>query len=146
EVTTLAKTVERYTDDLAKLTDTMRTDIEERNKQIRDNTMLLAADPTKPFVVPAAEEAVPFVEFAPLRNAVARLQRSATALDRAIASVPAAKQADIDHALMHLESNLTRPEGLPHRPWFTHHVYAPGLYTGYGVKTLPAVREAIEQK
>jgi len=146
EVTTLAKTVERYTDDLVKVADTMRGDIEERNKQIRENAMVLAADPTQPLVAPTAEEPVPFVEFAPLRNAVARLQRSAAALDHAIASAPAAKQADIDQALMHLESNLTRSEGLPHRAWFTHHVYAPGLYTGYGVKTLPAVREAIEQK
>jgi N-acetylated-alpha-linked acidic dipeptidase len=146
EVTTLAKTVERYTDEVVKLADTMRADIEERNKQIRDNTLVLAADPTKTFNPPAAEEPVPFVEFAPLRNAVARLQRSAAALDRAIASASPSKQADIDHALMHLESALTRPEGLPQRPWFMHQIYAPGLYTGYGVKTLPAVREAIEQK
>jgi N-acetylated-alpha-linked acidic dipeptidase len=146
EVTTLAKTVERYTDEVVRLADTMRADIEERNKQIRDNTLVLAADPTKTFNPPAAEEPVPFVEFAPLRNAVARLQRSAAALDRAITSAPASKQADIDHALMHLELALTRPEGLPKRPWFMHQIYAPGLYTGYGVKTLPAIREAIEQK
>jgi N-acetylated-alpha-linked acidic dipeptidase len=146
EVTTLAKTVERYTDEVVKLADTMRADIEERDKQLRDNTMVLAADPTQPFHPPAAEGPVPFIEFAPLRNAVAKLQHSAAALDRAIASAPAAKQADLDHALMALESNLTRAEGLPMRPWFRHHVYAPGYYTGYGVKTLPGVREAIEQK
>ena len=40
----------------------------------------------------------------------------------------------------------TRPEGLPGRPWFTHDVYAPGFYTGYGVKTLPAIREALEER
>jgi N-acetylated-alpha-linked acidic dipeptidase len=39
---------------------------------------------------------------------------------------------------------LTRDAGLPGRPWFQHQVYAPGLYTGYGVKTFPGVREAIE--
>jgi len=44
------------------------------------------------------------------------------------------------------ERALTRPEGLPQRPWFKHQLYAPGLYTGYGVKTLPAVREAIEER
>ena len=146
EVTTLAKTVERYTDELVKLADAERADIEEKNKQIRDNAIVLAADPTQTLIAPTAEEPVPFVEFAPLRNAVARLSRSAEKLDRAVASAPAAKQADIDHALMHLESNLTRAEGLPRRAWFTHQVYAPGYYTGYGVKTLPAVREAIEQK
>src|SRR5438445_685498 len=40
----------------------------------------------------------------------------------------------------------TTPQGLPRRPWFRHQIYAPGFYTGYGVKTVPGVREAIEQK
>ena len=40
---------------------------------------------------------------------------------------------------------MTREAGLPRRPWFKHHIYAPGFYTGYGVKTLPGVREAVEQ-
>jgi N-acetylated-alpha-linked acidic dipeptidase len=48
--------------------------------------------------------------------------------------------------LMRMERFLTREEGLPKRPWYKHLVYAPGLYTGYGVKTLPGVREAIEQR
>ena len=47
---------------------------------------------------------------------------------------------------MRAEQSLTRSEGLPRRPWFRHQIYAPGFYTGYGVKTLPGVREAIEQK
>ena len=47
---------------------------------------------------------------------------------------------------MAAERSLTRAEGLPRRPWFLHQVYAPGFYTGYGVKTLPAVREALEQR
>ena len=41
---------------------------------------------------------------------------------------------------------MTNDEGLPRRPWFRHQVYAPGFYTGYGVKTLPGIREAIEQR
>jgi N-acetylated-alpha-linked acidic dipeptidase len=44
-----------------------------------------------------------------------------------------------------MERALTHEEGLPGRPWYQHHIYAPGFYTGYGVKTLPGVREAIEQ-
>ncbi len=47
---------------------------------------------------------------------------------------------------MHIEQALTLPEGLPRRPWFRHQIYAPGFYTGYGVKTVPGVREAVEQK
>ena len=45
-----------------------------------------------------------------------------------------------------MERALTLDEGLPDRPWFQHQIYAPGFYTGYGVKTLPGVRESIEQK
>ena len=45
-----------------------------------------------------------------------------------------------------LEQALTAPEGLPGRPWFHHMVYAPGMLTGYGAKTLPGIREAIESR
>jgi len=138
EASTLAATVGGYYDEVAKLADTMRADAEERNRQLRDKTMELAADPTKPFNVPGAEEPVPHLELAVLRNAVERLKVSAAKFD-------AAGSRD-DRVMMSLERALTRDEGLPNRPWYRHHVYAPGLYTGYGVKTFPAVREAIELK
>ncbi len=48
--------------------------------------------------------------------------------------------------LVQAERTLTSAKGLPRRPWFTHQIYAPGFYTGYGVKTLPGVREAIEER
>ena len=48
--------------------------------------------------------------------------------------------------LIDSERKLTNAEGLPNRPWFKHQLYAPGFYTGYAAKTVPAVREAIEQK
>ncbi|HEY8848961.1 MAG TPA: transferrin receptor-like dimerization domain-containing protein, partial [Thermoanaerobaculia bacterium] len=57
-----------------------------------------------------------------------------------------AQSPALDQALMHAEQSLTRTEGLPRRPWFRHQIYAPGFYTGYGVKTVPGVREAIEEK
>ena len=98
--------------------------------------MELPADPTKPFVAPPAQTPAPFLEFAPLKNALDRLQKAAKAYDRG--------DAREDRIAMSLERALTRDEGLPQRPWYRHHVYAPGLYTGYGVKTFPAVREAIE--
>lgn len=47
---------------------------------------------------------------------------------------------------MQTERAMIREAGLPRRPWFKHQIYAPGFYTGYGVKTLPAIREAIEQR
>jgi N-acetylated-alpha-linked acidic dipeptidase len=52
----------------------------------------------------------------------------------------------VNAKLLQSERALTLPDGLPGRPWFRHQIYAPGYYTGYGVKTIPAVREAIEQK
>jgi N-acetylated-alpha-linked acidic dipeptidase len=77
---------------------------------------------------------------------VAHLQKSARDFDKAAAAASPDKQAALDRAMMHFEQSLTRTEGLPRRPWFRHQIYAPGFYTGYGVKTLPGVREAIEQK
>ena len=44
------------------------------------------------------------------------------------------------------ERKLTTNDGLAGRTWFKHQIYAPGFYTGYDVKTIPAVREALEQK
>src|SRR5437764_12946106 len=146
ELTTFADTVGRYLDELTKLTENERRDVEDRNRLVRERAYEIAADPTKTFVSPKAEEAVPYLNFAPLQNAVAHLKVAARDFDRAAASAPADKQPAIDRALMHIEQSLLRPDGLPRRPWFRHQIYAPGFYTGYGVKTVPGVREAIEQK
>ena len=59
---------------------------------------------------------------------------------------PALRLQQVNQTLIESERRLTSSEGLPGRPWFKHQIYAPGFYTGYGVKTLPAAREAIEQK
>jgi N-acetylated-alpha-linked acidic dipeptidase len=138
EASTLAGTVSRYVTEIEKLADKTRAESEEKNRELRENTMLIAADPLKPFVAPKADDDVPHLELAALQNAAARLVKSARAFD-------ASKTRD-DKTIMRLERALTRDEGLPGRPWYTHFVYAPGFYTGYGVKTLPGVREAIEQR
>ncbi len=144
QFTPLAETLSSYVSELVKLTDETRMRVEEKNRQLAEKTMEIAADPTRPFVAPAPDRPVPHLEFAPLRNAVARLTESAKEFDRVVSM--AGTNADLDRALMKMEQALTRPEGLPGRPWYRHYVYAPGQYTGYGVKTLPAVREAIELK
>ena len=152
EFTTFADTLSRYLDELTKLAQTTRDDIEERNRLIRERAFEIAADPTKTYVPPKPQPPAPYLNFAPLQNAVAKLQQSAHDYDRAAASLPSdapnasVRDAALDQALMHIEQALTRPEGLPRRPWFRHQIYAPGFYTGYGVKTVPGVREAIEQK
>jgi len=113
---------------------------------VREKVYVMADDPKLALGPPKAREAVPFVNFAPLQNAVARMQRSAADHKKMAATLsPAARDAR-NAAFIGLERKLTRAEGLPGRPWFTHQVYAPGFYTGYGVKTLPAIREALEQR
>jgi N-acetylated-alpha-linked acidic dipeptidase len=53
---------------------------------------------------------------------------------------------DLNAILYRTERAMLDPAGLPGRDWYRHQFYAPGLYTGYDVKTLPGVREAIETK
>jgi N-acetylated-alpha-linked acidic dipeptidase len=147
----MSDTVSRYADEVSKLAETSREEIEERNAEVADRTWELSADPTIRTQAPKLETVPPFLNFAPLRNSVGRLQRAAAAFDEARISALSAPNAVVvqpalDEAMMHMEQALTRSEGLPGRPWYTHYIYAPGKYTGYGVKTLPAVREAIEQK
>ena len=94
------------------------------------------------------------MNFAPLQNALARLQESARKFEGTRRKTLAeggvfpslASQSALDGILMKLEQTLTHPGGLPRRPWYQHLVYAPGFYTGYGVKTLPGVREALEER
>lgn len=136
EATTFATTAARYLDEVTKLADKMRDETEEQNREIRERTLERAADPTKPFIAPKEKVIGPYLELAPLRNAVERLKKSAETHDKA--------STHDDAIAKQLERTLTRDEGLPGRPWYRHYVYAPGQYTGYGVKTFPAVREAIE--
>ncbi|HYG64764.1 MAG TPA: M28 family metallopeptidase [Thermoanaerobaculia bacterium] len=153
EFTRFATTVGRYVDEVESLAGTLREETEERNRRIREGLYELADDPNRKLVVPKPQDPVPHLNFAPLRNAVAAVEKSARAYDQALAAAaqegrwPAAGERQrLDAILMKMERALTRKEGLPRRPWYVHHVYAPGFYTGYGVKTLPGVREAIEQR
>src|SRR5580693_8164589 len=111
-------------------------------------------DPRRPTVAPAKEEIPPHLNFAPMQNAVDSLTRSAKHYQRALAAKQAnleedafaAKLAVLNHDLIESERRLTNADGLPRRPWYKHLLYAPGVYSGYGVKTVPGVREGIEQK
>ena len=146
----LADVVARYLKEVTALADEMREKTEEDNRNVAGKAFELAADPKETFIAPKAKPSVPFLDFAPLQNAAAALKKSAAAYAKAAkdgtaALEPGARKA-LDEALLGAERALTRPEGLPLRPWYVHQVYAPGLYTGYGVKTLPGVREAIEER
>ena len=154
EFTGLADTIHRYLDELQKLLKAKQDEVAERNKEIEEGVFTAIADPRKTSVPPPVEEVPPHLNFAPLQNASEALTRSAEHYQKALEKVtrngeltvsPAALQA-INSQLMQSEQKLTSSEGLPRRPWFQHLIYAPGAYTGYGVKTIPGVREAIEQK
>jgi N-acetylated-alpha-linked acidic dipeptidase len=112
------------------------------------------ADPRVKSVAPPKEPVPPFLNFAPLENGVASLERTTELFDKALAqasenggaALGRAALKDVNDRLVTLERVFLLGDGLPNRPWFQHQIYAPGFYTGYGVKTLPGVREAIEQK
>ena len=88
----------------------------------------------------------PHLNFAPLENAVDLLTRSAARYEAALAKAGDRAPVSVNARLIDSERKLTDPAGLPNRGWFQHMIYAPGFYTGYDVKTIPGVREAIEQK
>lgn len=153
EFTGLADTVGRYADQVRELADALRTETEEQNRLISEGVYAQTFDPRKTYVAPKPRDPVPFLNFAPLQNALAAVQKSArsysaAAADRVRSGRPfeAAELETLGKLLIGTERALTRSEGLPGRPWFIHQVYAPGFYTGYGVKTLPGVREAIEAR
>jgi N-acetylated-alpha-linked acidic dipeptidase len=149
DFTNFAETIRRYLDELQKLVKNMREEIIERNRQIQEGVFTATADPRKQFVPPTPEEVPPHLNFAPLANAVDALTRSAGRYEEASSRFLESGRKvpnEVNKKLLQSERRLTTKEGLPDRPWFKHQIYAPGFYTGYGVKTIPAVREAIEQK
>jgi len=145
-LTPVAEAIGIYADEVSKLADALRKQTAETNRRLADRTYQAAADPRQTYVAPAPKPAVPFLNFAPLQNAVARLKASAKSLDAALDAAGGTDNPALDAELRTLERALTRGDGLPGRPWYIHQIYAPGRYTGYGVKTLPAVREALEQR
>jgi N-acetylated-alpha-linked acidic dipeptidase len=147
----VAETIDRYVKEVHKLADDKRKKSEELGKLIDQNAFALASDPTRPVLAPERLKSVPDIALAPLDDAVTRLQKSAKAYDDAYARVASgevklspAKRASLNALLQGMEQKFTTERGLPGRSWYRNLIYAPGLLTGYGVKTLPGVREAIE--
>ena len=145
EFSNLAETLNQYAGEVTKLTDTMRDETRATNQQISSGMLKAVQDPTETFIMPTEKSAVPFLNFAPLQNSLSRLNDSVKNY-QATATARKASSAALDEALYRTERAMTRKGGLPRRDWFRHQIYAPGFYTGYGVKTLPGIREAIEQR
>ncbi len=153
EFNDFADTIEKYVNEVTKLLDDTREETKETNQLIKSKALWATADPYEPFVEPAAKPEVPYLNFAPLQNALAKLRKGCKEFEEARKSaetnqpaLSAATEQALDEILMKMEHTLTTAEGLPRRPWYKHAIYAPGFYTGYSAKTLPGVREAIEQR
>ena len=152
DFTGLSDAVGRFVDELKKLDKTEIAQMEWQNKEIQDGIFSATADPTKKFVPPAMEEVPQPLDFSPLEDAMKNLKQSAEHYQSAFDKVQQGSSASgasfqsVDRDLIVSERDLLSEAGLPGRPWYKHQLYAPGIYTGYGVKTVPGVREAIEQK
>jgi len=146
DFTALHKTVKGYIAELMNNVDQMREKAKVENELINTKAYAVAADPTEGLKLPTTVEDVPYVDFASILNALTRLEKSAEQVEQIKVNADAQKLATINAKIYAAEQTLLMTKGLPRRPWYKHSLYAPGFYTGYGVKTIPGVREAIEQK
>ena len=150
----LAEAMQTYVKELKDLSKKMQDEIRERNREVEEGVFTATADPKKMYVPPKKEEVPPYQNFAPLENAADAVTRSAADYRRALehananggAALAAASLAEVNRLLIESERKFITQQGLPNRPWYRHQLYAPGFYTGYAAKTMPYVREAIEQK
>jgi N-acetylated-alpha-linked acidic dipeptidase len=147
----LAAAIAVYASDVQLLAETEREASRSLNKLLGEGAYRLASDPLDPVAAPQAEDEVPRINFAPLNAASARLTASARAYDAALDlssagdfRLPASEVLELNALLQGAEQSLLSKQGLPGREWYQHMIYAPGVYTGYGAKTIPGVREAIE--
>ena len=145
-----ADTVGVYLDEVSKLADQRREKDRKFEALGRDDAFRLASDPLKPVAAPAPETATPHIELASLADAVDHLKKAAHAFDTSYADKGAkldpARRAKLNGLLRDIDQSLIDERGLPGRPWYKNMIYAPGRLTGYGAKTLPGVREAIEDR
>ncbi|HYA64525.1 MAG TPA: transferrin receptor-like dimerization domain-containing protein [Candidatus Sulfotelmatobacter sp.] len=154
QFTDFADDVKMYVREVEKFAAQQREEIQERNTKIQEGVFEANADPRETWVTPKKEEMPPYLNFAPLDNAVDALTRSAAdyqkVLDRVSANggavLASGSLREVNELLIQSERKLTTPEGLPGRFWYKHQLYAPGTYTGYAAKAIPAVRENLEQK
>jgi N-acetylated-alpha-linked acidic dipeptidase len=144
----LQATIDRFTTELVDLNKSMHDGTAIDNQLIKANAYNLANDPTLHLKSPMAKDSVPNLDFGALKTALDSLNKSADKLATtwAQASQNSGNYAKLNEGLYRAEQELLDEGGLPRRRWFKHTIYAPGFYTGYGVKTLPGIREAMEQR
>jgi N-acetylated-alpha-linked acidic dipeptidase len=146
DFTALHKTVKGYITELMNNVEQMREKAKVENELVNTKAYAVAADPTEGLKLPTIVADVPYIDFASILNALTRLEKAAQQVEQIKANADAQKLTAINAKIYAAEQTLLMTNGLPRRPWYKHSLYAPGFYTGYGVKTIPGVREAIEQK
>jgi len=147
DFTNLADTVKKYSKELQKLAKDETERAHERDQELREGLFEATSDPRQPTHAPHALSApAPALNFTAFDAGAESLTRAAEHYQHAAQSFHGGNAAEVNRLLIQSERKLTLEDGLPNRPWFKHQLYAPGFYTGYGVKTVPAVREAIEQR
>jgi N-acetylated-alpha-linked acidic dipeptidase len=160
--TNLAATTHRYIDELQQLRDARAKEIDEQRQRATDSVYAIVRDPRNPVGAPRLQTPPPRFDFAPLLDAQDSLSAAAKQFEKAyaawrdgqgsstqdgsqVAGPAPANLSEVNHRLLRAERVLMLRDGLKNRPWYRHSLYAPGFYTGYGVKTMPGIREAIEQ-
>ncbi|HSV10016.1 MAG TPA: transferrin receptor-like dimerization domain-containing protein [Hanamia sp.] len=148
DFTHLYNTINGYADELIKLLNDSRESTTIENKMIQSGDYNVGEDPTKKLMAPLTKSAVPYLDFSPLQNALVELKKSADSLKVVFQDKIKNNSvtAEFNQSLYQAEQQLLNENGLPRRAWYKHTIYAPGFYTGYGVKTMPGIREAIEQR
>jgi N-acetylated-alpha-linked acidic dipeptidase len=148
DFTNLYKTIDTYSNELIKLLKTNRESTQLENLIINSGAYAAGEDPTKGYKVPPEKSEVPYLDFSPLQNALQQLKKSVDSLNSTYKrNIKTNNMSEsFNQSLYRAEQQLLNESGLPRREWYKHTLYAPGSYTGYDVKTLPGIREAIEQR
>jgi len=149
-----ADAIVKYEAELEKLLKDKQQEFAERELELREGVFQAIADPRKPSVPPPAEPVPPFLNFAPMKNAVDLLKKSSERYSKALSdwrakgspALSPQSLALINSDLIAVPRMFLNEKGLPERPWFKNQIYAPGAYTGYGAKPVAAVREYMDEK
>src|SRR5580698_8868472 len=148
-----AEAIAKYETELEKLLKEKQDEFTERNLELREGVFTATSDPHKTYVPPPAEAVPPFMNFAPMKNSIELLKKSADDYSKALAKFKSSGATISPQALDAVNADLLgvsrlflNEKGLPERPWFKNQIYAPGAYTGYGAKPVAAVREYMDEK
>ena len=147
----MVENIGKFIEENKKLSQAIVQSTKLRNKLLDNNDFTISRNPNKTYLQPERLGPVPDFDFKPLDDAFARLSFSAWKYEEVLVkfkkgSLSAEKKSEINALLRKVDQAFTNSNGLPRREWFRNMLYAPGYYTGYGVKTLPGIREGLEER